>query len=105
MSRNLRLSFHNASEAPRVVRIEPWGREFPIDLDERLEVIARTGTSPSLRVVEATSVTLVYTEGCDTLCVVQDGVLHVLEPPAAVAEAASPPDSDADPMWDRDLDF
>ncbi|HEY2155045.1 MAG TPA: hypothetical protein VGH33_05415 [Isosphaeraceae bacterium] len=105
MSRNVRISFHNASEAPRVVRLEPWGREFPIDVGEKLEIIARTGTSPSLRVVESSSATLVWTEGCDTLCVVQDGVLNVLEPTVAVAEPAAPPYVDADPMWDRDLDF
>src|SRR4051812_42473996 len=91
MSRNLRMSVHNATGRPRAVRLEPWGREFPLDLDERLEVIARTGVAPSLRVFEANETTLIYTEGCDTICVVQDGILHVLEPTPEEIPTPSPP--------------
>ncbi len=103
MSRNLRMSFHNATGRPRIVRLEPWGHEFSLDPDGSLEVIARTGTSPSLRVVEASETTLVYTEGCDTICVVQGGVLRLLEPSGPDPTPIAPP-REPDPMWDRDLD-
>lgn len=105
MSRNLRMGFQNATGRPRAVLFEPWGREFLLDVDEKLEVLARTGPGPGLRLVETVDATLIYTEGCDTVCVVRGGTLHVLEPTQVAEAAPSPgPARDDDPMWDRDLD-
>jgi hypothetical protein len=108
MSRALSLSIHNATVRSRTVMLEPWGREFPLAADEKLEVTARPGSGGvGLRLVETDDRTLVFVEGCSWVCVNQGGVTHNLDAEAivgAVAPRISPTRRTADPMWDRDLD-
>jgi hypothetical protein len=108
MSRTLSLSIQNASVRLRIVMLEPWGREFLLTVDEKLEVIARGGSvEAGLRLVESNNRTLVFVEGCFGVCVVKDGVTHNLDLEAIVGTTAPqilPTHRTRDPMWDRDLD-
>ena len=79
MSCSQSLGFHNATVRLRTIRIEPWARHFLLGPDEKLAIIARaTGRHSSFRIVEANDTTLIYTEGCDDVCVLQDGTTHHL---------------------------
>src|SRR5436309_3436888 len=79
MSRALSLSIQNASGRLRIVMLEPWGREFLLTVDEKLEVTARDGSAEAgLRLVESDNRTLVFVEGCSGVYVVKDGVTHDL---------------------------
>src|SRR5262249_6121554 len=104
----LSLSIRNASGGSRIVVIEPWGREFALDVGEKLEVTARPGTGETaIRVVEADHSTLIFAPGCFEVCVIKDGVTHNLALEALVGTAAPqllPTHGVLDPMWDRDLD-
>ena len=108
MSRDLSLSIHNATVRSRIVMLEPWGREFLLAVDEKLEVAARPGSGGAgLRLVEADDRTLVFVEGCSGVCVNKGGVTHNLDPEeiaGAIAPRVLPTRGTADPMWDRDLD-
>jgi len=108
MSRTLSLSIQNASVRLRIVMLEPWGREFLLTVDEKLEVTARAGSAEAgLRLVESDNRTVVFVEGCSGVCVIKDGVTHNLDLEAIVGTPAPqilPPHRPADPMWDRDLD-
>ena len=54
MRHTLSLSIRNAGGSSRIVIMEPWGREFALDVDEELEVTARPGSADTaIRVVEA----------------------------------------------------
>ena len=60
--------------------LEPWGREFLLGLDEKLEITARAGSpEPDLRLVESNNRTLVFVEGCSEVCVIKDGVTDNLD--------------------------
>jgi hypothetical protein len=88
--------------------LEPWGREFLLMVDEKLEVTAQPGSGGAgLRLVESDNRTLVFVEGCSEVCVIKGGVTHNLDLEAMVG-ATAPQVSLArrteDPMWDRDLD-
>src|SRR3954449_2065749 len=101
MSCNLSLTIQNAAGQLRTVRFEPWAREFTTVPDEKLEVIVRVASgTPSLRVVEASNTTLIYTEECDSVDVVQDGITIDL----AQAPPIQPARANDSPMWDRELD-
>jgi hypothetical protein len=108
MSHALSLSVHNATSSSRIVMLEPWGREFILAVDEKLEIVARPGPiGAGLRVVEADQRTLVFVEGCSGVRVIKDGMTHDLEPEViieAAAPRALPARGSANPMWDRDLD-
>jgi hypothetical protein len=108
MSRTLILSIQNASSRLRIVMLEPWGREFLLALDEKLEITARPGSPvPGLRVVESDNRTLVFIEGCSKVCVIKDGVTSNLDlEPTTETTAPQVPASlrTSDLMWDRDLD-
>jgi hypothetical protein len=108
MSRTLSLSIQNASVGVRTVLLEPWGREFLLAVDEKLEITAQPGSGGAgFRLVEAVNRTLVFVEGCSGVRVIQGGVTHNLDLEAiveATALQASPARRTADPMWDRDLD-
>ncbi len=104
----LSLSIHNATSGSRIVMLEPWGREFVLAVDEKLEVTARPRPGGSgLRVVEADQRTLVFVGGCSGVRVIKDGVIHDLDPemivPATTPRALRTRVA-ANPMWDRDLD-
>ncbi len=43
MSQALSMSIHNATQRSRVVLMEPWGLEFLLVLNEKLEITARSG--------------------------------------------------------------
>ncbi len=108
MSQALSLSIHNATERSRVVLLEPWGLEFVMVLDEKLEITARSGQEGAgLRVVEADHRTLVFVEGCFGVRVIKDGMTYNLGL-EAISEAPAPQPlltcRDVNPMWDRDLD-
>ena len=45
MRHTLSLSIRNAGGSSRIVVMEPWGREFALDVDEELEVAARPGSA------------------------------------------------------------
>jgi hypothetical protein len=107
MSCNLRLLFQNTTGRLRIIRLEPWARHFLLGPDEKLAIIARAADEhPSFRMVEATDTTLVYTEGCDRVHVIQDDMIHELFP---VYEIEAAPVQSAhlaeNPMFDRDLDM
>lgn len=106
MSCNLRLSFQNTTGRLRTIRLEPWARHFLLGPDEKLKIIARaTDDNAVFRMVEASDTTLIYTEECDRLCVIQDGMTHELLPVYAIeaVPVGSAPMA-LDPMFDRDLD-
>src|SRR5437773_1841049 len=106
MSHDLSMCFQNATGRLRILRLEPWARHFLMTPDETVEVIVPAGPGmPSLRVVEASDTSLVYTKGCDRVWVVQDGITHELLPVFAVAAVpVRPAHWDDDLIWDRDLD-
>jgi hypothetical protein len=108
MSQALSMSIHNATQRSRVVLMEPWGLEFLLVLNEKLEITARSGPGGAgLRVVEADHRTLVFVEGCSGVRVIKDGMTYNLGPEAideAPAPRASPVRRAVDPLWDRDLD-
>ena len=107
-SRTLGLSIQNASTTLRIVMLEPWGNEFLLTVNEKLEVTARARSADAdLRLVESDFRTLVFVEGCSEVCVIKDGVTTNLDLESIAATTAPPnlPRSRTrDPMWDRDLD-
>ena len=108
MSQALSMSVHNATQQSRVVLLEPWGLEFVLVLDEKLEITARSGPEGAgLRVVEADHRTLVFVEGCSEVRVIKDGMTYNLGPEAieeGPALRALLGYRDRGPMWDRTLD-
>jgi hypothetical protein len=106
MSCNQMLGIHNATARLRTVRIEPWARHFLLGPDEKLEIIARaTRRRSRFRIVEANDTTLIYTEGCDKVRVVQDGTTHDLLPVYAIdVETARSTRTTDNPMFDRYID-
>ncbi len=108
MSHALSLSIHNATARSRNVMVEPWGREFVLAVDEKLQIDAWPGPrGAGLRVVEADQLTLVFVEGCSGVRVIKDGVIHDIEPEVIIEATAPhvlPARGAANPMWDRDLD-
>jgi hypothetical protein len=108
MSQTLSLTIQNAGGGTRIVIIEPWGRDFALGVDEKLEVTARPGPDgAAIRVVEADHRTLIYAPGCFEVCVIQDGVTHNLALEEIVGTAFPqilPSHGVLDPMWDRHLD-
>jgi hypothetical protein len=92
----------------RIVMLEPWGREFLLALDEKLEISARADSpEPDLRLVESNNRTLVFVEGCSGVCVIKDGMTSNLAQEAIVVTHVPqlvPRQSAPDAMWDRDLD-
>ena len=108
MSRTLSLSIQNASERLRIVMLEPWGREFLLRVEEKLEITAWAGSAGAgLRLVESDNRTLVFVEGCSRVRVIKEGVTHDLDlesNPWALAPQTATNGGHRDPMWDRDLD-
>ncbi len=108
MGRTLSLSIQNAGTRLRIVLLEPWGREFLLRSEEKLEVTAWAGSAGAgLRMVETDNRTLVFVEGCSGVRVIKEGVAHDLDRKAtvgAVAPQTGPTRRPRDPMWDRDLD-
>jgi hypothetical protein len=108
MSHTLSLSVQNASVRLRIVMLEPWGREFLLGADEKLEITARAHSAGAgLRLVESLNRTLIFVEACSTIRVIQGGVTHNLDLEAIVGATApqvAPAQSREDPMWDRHLD-
>jgi hypothetical protein len=108
MNHTLSLSIQNAGGGSRIVILEPWGREFALDADEKLEITARPGPgNTAIRVVEADHRTLIFAPGCFEVCVIQEGVTHNLALEALDGTSTPqimPTHGVADPMWDRDLD-
>ena len=106
MSCNLRLCFQNTTARLRTLRLEPWARHFLLGPDEKLEIIAITaGETANFRMVEAMDTTLIYTEGCDKVRVIQDDTTHDLLPvyDFEVEPVRSTGTTD-NPMFDPDLD-
>jgi hypothetical protein len=108
MSRTLSLSIQNASVKLRIVMLEPWGREFLLTVDEKLEITAPAGSAEAgLRLVESNNRTVLFIEGYSGVRVIKDGVTHNLDLEAIAGTAAPqilPPHRTGEPMWDRDLD-
>ena len=115
MSYQQRISLQNSTGRLRYVRLEPWTRELLLAPDEKLELIAFGAQPTALRVVEASDTTVIFTEGCDRVRVVLDGVAYDHEHPDRVRIGVVPTrarDSTPDrpvrprpePMWDRELD-
>jgi hypothetical protein len=105
MSCNLSLCFQNTTERLRTIRLEPWARHFLLGPDEKLEIMARaTFADARFRMVEAIDTTLIYTEGCDKVRVIQDDTTHDLLPVYRVETVRSTHMTD-NPMFDRDLDM
>lgn len=89
------------------IRLEPWARHFLLGPDEKLKIIASaTADNAVFRMVEASDTTLIYTDECDRLCVIQDGMTHELLPVYAIETVPVRSAREADnPMFDRDLDM
>jgi hypothetical protein len=106
MSCDQRLCFHNATARLRTIRIEPWARHYLLGPDEKLEIIARaTERRSSFRIVEANDTTLIYTERCDNVRVVQDGISQdLLRDYEIDVEPVRPTLTSDNPMFDRDID-
>jgi hypothetical protein len=108
MSHTLSLSIRNAGGRSRIVIMEPWGREFALDVDEELVVTARPGSAETaIRVVEAVERTLIFAPGCFGVRVIKNGVTHNLAldaPIGTTAPQSVPTNGILEPMWDRDLD-
>jgi hypothetical protein len=108
VNHTLSLSIQNAGGRSRSVILEPWGREFALDADEKLEVNARPGPgNTAIRVVEADHRTLIFAPGCFEVCVIKEGVIHHLALQAVVGTTTPqimPTHGAFGPMWDRDLD-
>jgi hypothetical protein len=108
MRHTLSLSIRNSCGRSRIVILEPWGREFALDVNEELEVTARPGSADTaVRVVEADQRTLIFAPGCFGVRVIQDGVTHNLAldaPVGTTAPQSMPTNGVLEPMWDRDLD-
>ena len=107
MSCNLRLCFQNTTVRLRTIRLEPWARHFLLGPDEKLEITARTVCdNASFRMVEAIDATLIYTEGCDKLRVIQDDTTHDLLPVYEMeVEPVRSTHITDNPMFDPDLDM
>jgi hypothetical protein len=109
MSHTLRLSIRNASPRLRIVRLEPWGREFPLTLDEKLEVTAQAKSEQaSFRLMESDDRTRVFAEGCFDVSVLKDGATHNLDLEAMAGTSEHellPTRRPGHPMWDLDLDI
>ena len=108
MRHTVSFSIKNASERLRIVSLEPWGHEFLLTLDEKLEVTASAETADAgFRLVESNNRTLIFVEGCSGACVTKNAVAHILELDA-ISETTAPQNlrtqTIPDPMWDRDLD-
>jgi hypothetical protein len=108
MNGTVNLSIHNAAGRLRIVMLEPWGREFLLTLNQRIEIAARPGPEGAgLRMVESTNRTVVFVEGCSGVHVTHGGLIHDLDQEAIVRETERrvlPNRGSADPMWDWDLD-
>ncbi len=109
MSHTLSLSIRNASSRLRVVRLEPWGREFPLSLDKKLEVTAQAKSAQaSFRLMESDDRTQVFAQGCSDVSVLLDGTTHNLDLEAAAGRSEPvllSTHKTGHPMWDRDLDI
>jgi hypothetical protein len=109
MSHTLSLSIRNASLRLRIVRLEPWGREFPLTLDEKLEVTSQAKSAQaSFRLMESDDRTQVFVEGCFDVSVLKDGATHNLDLEAMAGKCEPgllPTPRTGPPMWDRDLDI
>jgi hypothetical protein len=108
MSQTLSLSIQNAGARLRIVMLEPWGREYLLRLEEKLEIAAWAGsTGAGFRVVETDNRTLVFVEGCSRVRVIKEGVTHDLDhevSPRELAPFLARTPGPRDPMWDRDFD-
>jgi hypothetical protein len=108
MSQILRLTIRNASVRLRIVRVEPWGREFPLTLDEKLEVTAQAKSSQaSFRLMESDDRTQVFVEGCSDVRVLKNGATHDLDLEATAGTSKRELLSThrtGHRMWDRDVD-
>jgi hypothetical protein len=73
---------------------------------EKLEIVASTvGDNPIFRMVEASETTLIYTEGPDRVCVIQDETSHELLPVYEVdAVLARSTYMNSHPMFDKYVD-
>ena len=107
MSCNLSLRFQNTTLRLRTIRLEPWARHFLLGPDEKLEIIARAvGENASFRMVEAIDTTLIYTERCDKVRVIQDDITHDLLPVYEIeAEPVRSTHITDNPMFDRYIDM
>jgi hypothetical protein len=107
MSCTLRLCLQNTTVRLRTIRLEPWARHFLLGPEEKLEIIARTaGENASFRMVEAIDATLIYTEGCDKIRVIQDDTTHDLLPVYEIeVEPVRSMHRTDNPMFDPDLDM
>jgi len=108
MSHTLSLSIRNASYKLRIVRLEPWGREFPLTLDQKLEITSQAKSAQArFRLMESDDRTQVSVEGCSDVSVLKDGVTHNLDLEAMTGTSKpefSPIHRTGHPMWDRSLD-
>jgi len=109
MSHTLSLSIRNASVRLRIVRLEPWGREFPLTRDEKLEVTAQAKSEQAaFRLMESADRTQVSVQGCSDVSVLKDGATHNLDQEAIAGTSEPellPTQRTGHPMWDRDLDI
>ena len=109
MSHTLRLSIRNASVRLRIVRLEPWGREFLLPLDKKLEVTTEAKSAQaSFRLMESDDRTQVFVEGCSDVSVLMDGATHNLDLEAIAGTSKPvpvPTHRTGHPMWDRKLDI
>jgi hypothetical protein len=109
MTQTLKLSIRNASLNLRIVRLEPWGREFPLKLDEKLELTSQAKSAQAcFRLMESDNRTQVFAEGCFDVTVLKDGATHNLDLEANAGTSKPellPTLSKGGPTRGRDLDI
>jgi hypothetical protein len=109
MIHTLRLSIRNASLSLRIVRLEPWGREFSLRLDEKLEVTSRAKSAQAcFPLMESDDRTQVFAEGCVDVTVLKDGATYNLDLEAIAGTSKPvllPTPSKRGRMWHRNLDI
>jgi hypothetical protein len=67
-----KLGVWNSRKAPQIVAVEPWGSDFTLMPNEKLEIVALGNTAiPWFNVVEWDATTQVYCEQTDDFKVVQ----------------------------------
>jgi hypothetical protein len=72
----VKIGVWNSRKSPHVVWVEPWGDDYTLLADEKLEIVAiGKGNVPWFNVVEADRSTQVYCESTDDFEVFQNGRL------------------------------
>ena len=69
-----KIEFWNSRKRPHVISVEPWGEDFTLLPEEKLEVVAwGNSENPHFTAVESEDGTQIYIDGAQEFAVNQDG--------------------------------